>query len=89
MKTTEIPEPLKAGAERDCTIRSGYRIFANATHGGGPHCWSSPNLEMAQLLAKTICEETAQEVEITKYLGCIRRKAPETEWLEAREAKSV
>lgn len=85
MKSTTIPEPLKAGAERDCKIRSGYRIFANATHGGGPQCWYSDSLEMAKLLAKTICEETAQEVEIAKYLGCIRRKAPETEWLEAKE----
>lgn len=77
----KLKVPLKAGAERDCKIRSGFRIFANDTATGRPWCWYAPDIDTAKLLAKTLCEQTGQEVEICEYIGCVRRATPPTEFI--------
>lgn len=70
--------------KRACGCDSGYRVIGNDTSSRRPWMWYSPELEAAQLLARTICEQTGQEVEICKFVGATRLAA--TEFVKAQDA---
>lgn len=77
----KIPDPLKIGDRHD--INHGLRVIANDTATGRPWMWYARDMESAQLLAKSICETTGQDVTICQYLGRIQRSAPPTEFVPA------
>ena len=83
---TEKTEQMKIGAEQDHKIRNGYRVVANDTSSGRPWMWYAPDLEAAQLLAKTLAEATGQEVDISKYVGSVRLTKPPTEFVKAQDS---
>ena len=83
---SEKTEQIKIGAPKDDKIRKGYRVVANDTSSGRPWMWYAPDLESAQLLAKTLAEETGQEVDISKYVGSVRLIKPPTEFVKAQDA---
>lgn len=87
METTDHqaidPNNIRAG-DKIQKIRSGYRIFANSTCGT-PWCWYAPDLNSAKLLAETICGDTGQDVEISKYVGTVCVKPTPVEFIHATD----
>jgi hypothetical protein len=66
-----------------------YLLFANDTSSGRPWCWGSDDLNFAISLAKTICEDTGQDVQITQLVGTVQVEKPKVEYVSATPDMSI
>ena len=80
---------MEIGKSQDTKLRNGYRVIGVDTYETRPQVWYADTFDSAQLLADTLVQEIDQEVEIVKYIGCVRRPKPATELLLAEDYSMV